>query len=209
MKGSYMTKAIVSVAISSAKHKTSDYFEWQGPTYCRVTPGIYTAVATKYQGPDWLKNYQRWSIRLEFSLLDDPDVLVSRFMSLGEKSDKPSGGRNSDYFKAWVMANGEMPKKGERMLPERFLEGQIYRIMVEDAVKNPDQTAKGDAEKYSRVTKILSVERASSNLSIFQSGIKESPNQANQPNQGARPSLRDAPGPVKVIEFAPAGRGQS
>ena len=78
------------------------------------------------------------------------------------------------------------------MYPEVFLEGQIYEVEVEDCRKNADEGMKADAEVYSRVTKILAVDRwptesVNQNSKNQESRIMQSPNQAiNQLRLAAR-----------------------
>ena len=55
---------------------------WTGATYTRVALGVYSVVGRKSQGPEWVRRYQRWSLRIEFELLDDSQ-LASRFFNLG------------------------------------------------------------------------------------------------------------------------------
>ena len=166
---------------------------WDGVTYSRVPPGIYDGVGCGVQGPEWCRAYRRWSLRIEFALLSE-DVRVSRFFNLGSDPLKPVVGRQSIYFKWWTAANGELPRRGQKMLPDVFLEGQVFRLEVEDARMDAEQQAKHDAEVYSRVGRLHGVCRAqTSSLSIVQSGIIPSPNQAI--NQSSRPPGRKAKKP--------------
>jgi hypothetical protein len=40
--------------------------------------------------------------------------------------------RRGNYSKAWTLANGELPRKGQLMSPDVFLEGQIFMVEVKD-----------------------------------------------------------------------------
>ena len=149
---------------------------WQGSNYTHVTPGTYTATGSGHQGPEWCRQFHRWSIRIQFELLDGSGS-VSRFFNMGSNADSPAIGRNSLYFKAWTLANGEMPRRGQAMSPEVFCEGQIFEIRVEDARLDSQQKDKGESEIYSRVAELISARRAqSSNHSIIQSVNQESSN---------------------------------
>lgn len=132
---------------------------WNGVELPRVHPGNYKAICTGWQGPEWVRPFRRWSVRLEFRLLTE-DAAVSAFFNLGANQLKPDIGRRSRYFAAWCAANGEMPKKGERMPLDVFTEpGLLYLVRVEDATKDSKDTLKPQAMIYSRVTEILEVER--------------------------------------------------
>jgi hypothetical protein len=192
---------------ASATHNLT----WNGVTYCRVIPGTYDVVGRAVQGPEWCRAYRRWSIRIEFALLAEEGV-VSRFFNMGSDPEKPHIGRQSLYFKWWTAANGELPLRGQKMTPEVFFEGQVFTVAVEDATADVDKNAKHDAEVYSKVTVLQGVSLPqSSNRSIFQSGIIQSPNQAI--NQSSKPLPSEARNKnsgtmTKTLSFASAGRGK-
>lgn len=132
---------------------------WEGINLPRVAPGIYQAVCVAWQGPQWVRAFQRWCLRLEFSLLADGS-LVSRFYNLGNNKLRKSHGRRSLFYAVWCLANGEPPRKGQRMTLGTFTEaGLIYTVRVADSVKNEKGEHKPGALVYSRVTDILRVER--------------------------------------------------
>lgn len=131
---------------------------WDGADLPRVNPGEYLATFAGSQGPEWCRQYRRWSLRLEFVLLDSGQC-VSAFFNFGNDPEGPRIGRKSRYFSVWAQANGELPRKGQQMGMETFREGQIYTVRVEDAGKLGTGENKTDAEIYSRVTEILKVER--------------------------------------------------
>jgi hypothetical protein len=141
----------------------------------------------------WLRRYRRWSLRIEFELLDDCQR-VSRFFNFGANPEKPESRRGSHYFKWWTAANGELPRRGQSMSPEVFFEGQVFRVSVEDASNDGEQQAKEDSEIYSRVTLLHEVSRPQSsnhesfNQIITNQAIIQSPNQAI--NQSSRPPPR-------------------
>ena len=62
---------------------------WEGVDYPRVSPGVYQVIGNGVvQGPVWLRNYLRWSIRIEFTLLSG-EGYVSRFFNLGSNRAGP------------------------------------------------------------------------------------------------------------------------
>ena len=54
-------------------------------------------------------------------------------LQLRHGSRGPKIARGGNYFKAWTLANGEFPRKGQPMSPEVFQEGQIYTVEVKDS----------------------------------------------------------------------------
>jgi hypothetical protein len=129
---------------------------WDGAEYPHVKPGIYQAVCVALQGPEYVRRYQRYSLRLEFSLLDD-GTAVSLFLNF---SDGKVPGSQSNYFKYWSMANGETPIRGQHMSPQIFTEpGLLYSIRVEDARTDSKGEAKPEVLVYSRVSEILKAVR--------------------------------------------------
>jgi hypothetical protein len=91
----------------------------------------------------------------------DDGTAISGFFNMGSDPAMPQPqGRRSRFYAAWCMANGEMPRKGQEMRLETFLEpGLIYLVRVQDAIKDSKDELKPDALIYSRVTEILKVER--------------------------------------------------
>ena len=160
---------------------------WRGADYARVPAGRYQAIATRHQGPEWVRPFSRWSLLVEFELLND-GALVCAFYNFGNNRGGPEVMRRGNYFKAWTLANGELPRKGQQMSPDVFLEGQIFTVEVKDSRKDAAEKEKADAEIYSKVTAILKIEAGRNPESINQkSGIMQSPNQAiNQSGLASR-----------------------
>ncbi len=132
---------------------------WQGVDLPRIPQGDYRAACVGWQGPEWVRSYRRWSLRLEFSLLED-GTLVSAFFNMGCDAIQPHIGRHSRFYAAWCLANGEAPYRGQQMALEAFTEpGLLYMVRVEDATKDGKDGVKPDALIYSRVTEILRIER--------------------------------------------------
>ena len=132
---------------------------WQGADLPRIPPGDYQAVCIGWQGPEWVRAFRRWSLRLEFCLLTD-STLISGFYNLGSDAQKPHIGRRSRFYAVWSLANGEAPRKGQQMALEAFTDpALLYLVRVADATKDGKDEAKPEALIYSRVTEILKIER--------------------------------------------------
>jgi hypothetical protein len=146
-------------AEKASSSNDSPSLTWQGADLPRVSPGDYQAVCVAWQGPQWIRAFRRWSLRLEFSLFED-GTLVSAFFNLGSDPEKPHIGRRTRYYTVWCLANGEAPRKGQQMPPSTFIEaGLLYLVRVADCLKDGKEAVKPDALVYSRVTEVLKVER--------------------------------------------------
>lgn len=128
---------------------------WRGAEYPMFPAGRYTVRGVRIQGPMWLHSYRRWSLRVEFALIDEP-ASVSAFFNFGDDRSGCKVGRQSRFYKAWVIAKGEHPKRGEEMSPELFLEGQIFEVDVEECKRDAHGNSKQPAEAYSRIVRIVS-----------------------------------------------------
>jgi hypothetical protein len=169
---------------------------WDGPEYVRVSPGRYDAVATRYQGPQWVRRYRRWSLMIEFELLCE-SKRVGAFFNMGNNPARSHTGPQSRYFRAWAMANGGRPLPKQMLDPNVFLDGQIFEVEVTDSGTDADGQTKEDALIYSRVTEVLSIKfRNDTNHPVRQSSqstdsrnheseIMQSRNQEST-NQGGR-----------------------
>ena len=134
---------------------------WQGATRPRIKPGDYTATCKGFQGPEWIRQFGRWGLRLEF-VLDPDDQAVSAFYSLGENRDAPTIGVRSKFFRVWALANGAPPCHGEQMSYEKLADPSLsYTVRVSDCKTDDENQVKEDALVYSRVDAVLSVERIS------------------------------------------------
>jgi hypothetical protein len=139
--------------------KDSPSLMWQGADLPRVSPGDYQAVCIGWQGPEWVRAFRRWSLRLEFSLLAER-IAVSVFYNFGDDPAKPHIGRRSRFYAVWSQANGEAPRKGQQMTLETFTDPSLlYLVRVADCLKDGKDADKPDALIYSRVTEILKIER--------------------------------------------------
>ncbi len=130
---------------------------WRGPDYPLLTPGKYQVRGVTIQGPVWVRSFHRWSLRIEFALTMEPGS-VSAFYNFGDDKEAKRIGRQSRYYKAWVVANGGHPYKGEVMTPDVFMDGQFFEVEVENCDKDSEGNPKPDAEVYSRITRIISAQ---------------------------------------------------
>lgn len=115
--------------------------------YDRIEPGVYTAycrLARTYRDP----GYRRWTCLLVFDVfaagLMDVVARVPLWLNLGS-GEEPHAGRRRRYFREWVRANGEPPKRQDRLSPRVFT-GRMAHVRVGDTT--------GDAS-YSTVQEIL------------------------------------------------------
>ena len=74
-------------------------------------------------------------------------------MNMGDNRGRPRAGRDSNYYKAWKLANGGPPRKGEAMDPKIFL-GRFFRVRVEDCGKDSNDKDKTNEEVYSHITEL-------------------------------------------------------
>jgi hypothetical protein len=173
---------------------------WKGADYTRVPEGRYQAVAIRSQGPEWIRRFARWSMLVEFELLDDGSR-VCGFYNFGNDRAGWKIARGGNYFKAWTLANGELPCKGQAMSPEIFMEGQVFTVEVKDSRRNADETEKADPEMYSKVVGIISVDsKPNLESGISQSEIKNQKSTNQAINQSGLASSE------KLTSFASAGR---
>ncbi len=143
------------------EQKNTPALVWEGAERPRIRPGEYTARCTGYQGPQWVRAFGRWGLRLDF-VLEPEEQAVSLFYSLGEDRNAFRFGTRSKYFKDWVRANGGPPKRGQEMSPAVLVNPEIgYTVHVGDAVKDSEGALKDGALVYSRIDKILTVKRPS------------------------------------------------
>ena len=84
----------------------------------------------------------------------DPEREVYGFLNLGT-AEKPEAGRGSKYWRAWVIANGDMPKK-RQVLSVRVFVGKVFLARIGDVEKNMHGTEHSEPERYSVVQEILS-----------------------------------------------------
>lgn len=125
---------------------------WSGKEYPRYDPGEYDVRCNEVQGPAWIKQYQRWSIRLECHFLTE-DGLVSGFLNLGNNPRQPHPGKRSYYARLWIQANQDLPNAGE-MPPEIFI-GKFFRVRIEDATRDSKGKLLPPALVYSKIVEFI------------------------------------------------------
>jgi hypothetical protein len=84
----------------------------------------------------------------------DPEREVCWFLNLGTEA-KPKAGRGSNYWRAWVIANGEMPRK-RQILSVRIFVGKNFLVRIGDVEKRMDGGEHSEIEKYSVIQEIIS-----------------------------------------------------
>jgi hypothetical protein len=130
---------------------------WTKDPYPRLNAGRHMVRVVDLQGPEWVRAYRRWSLRLECIVVDE-GVAVSAFFNFGTNRNAPSTpGRQSKYFKAWVVANGDPPRKGEPLDWNIFV-GKYFTVEVADCTRDSNDREKSDAEIYSRITEFVRLE---------------------------------------------------
>jgi len=115
--------------------------------------GLLEVRPTKIQGPEWVRAFRRWSLRIECNTVDEPGE-VSAFFNMGSDPTRPKIGRQSNYYKAWVLANGGAPMKGEEMSPDVFLH-KYFRVRIGQSTKDKSGADKPEAEVYSKITEFV------------------------------------------------------
>ena len=82
---------------------------WDGEEYPRIDGGLRMVRAHKIQGPQWVKAYGRWSLRIEFHTMDERGT-VSLFLNLGTNRKQPKvPGRKSNFYRYWTLASKRRP----------------------------------------------------------------------------------------------------
>ncbi len=121
--------------------------------YPRYEPGEYEVRCTEakyYRDP----RFRRLVCRLRCVLITDPEREVYGFLNLGTEA-KPQAGRGSNYWKAWVIANGEAPRK-RQVLSVRAFVSKIFLVRIGDVEKRMDGVEHSELEKYSVIQEIIS-----------------------------------------------------
>ena len=121
--------------------------------YPRHEPGEYEVRCTEakiYPDP----RFRRLVCRLRCVLMIDPEREVFCFLNLGTGG-KPKAGRGSKYRRAWVIANGAVPRK-RQVLSARVFVNKIFLVRVGTVEKNMDGTEHLEQERYSTIQEILS-----------------------------------------------------
>src|SRR5882762_7763188 len=95
---------------------------WENEPYAVTDDGRLLVRVVAIQGLDWIRQYQRWSVRLECEGVYEA-LSVSLFINLGSDPSGPRAeGRQSKFYRHWSMAKGGPPKKGQSMGWDIFLD---------------------------------------------------------------------------------------
>jgi hypothetical protein len=119
-------------------------------SFPRYEPGEYDVCCSAvriYRDP----RFRRWVCRLDCHFLTE-SAEVCGFLNMGA-NENPSAGRGSEYWRVWVMAKGEQPRRGR--LPKTMLVGKFFRVRIEDTVLRYDQRVHSEAARYSTIKKFL------------------------------------------------------
>lgn len=105
----------------------------------------------------WDKQFKRWVCAVQFDVLDSSLLEViaqlTWFLNLGSR-EKPKANRRSNYWAAWLKANGGPPKRRDR-ITQRIFEGRYAVVKVEDTRKNHRQIAITADDCYSVIRDVL------------------------------------------------------
>ncbi len=143
----------------------------------RIEPGKYRArsvSSTVYQD----RGFKRWVCLVLFDILDDSLVdvraRVGWFLNLGSGT-APRSGRRSNYWSAWVKANGSPPNRRDRLSP-RVFQGRFATVLIEDTRQNHRTRIMSEDERYSVVRDVLCWEtgRTSAHENGFNKSLKSS-----------------------------------
>jgi hypothetical protein len=122
----------------------------------RLEPGEYPAYsrsARVYRD----RQFKRWVCAVQFDLFEESLMNVMArltwYLNLGSK-ETPHAGRRTNYWAAWVKANGGPPKRRDRISDNVFV-GRQAVVRVEDTGKNHRQIAVSADESYSVIRDVV------------------------------------------------------
>ena len=106
--------------------------------YPRIAPGEYQAVSKRAR-VYFDKSFRRHVCCVWFSILNDAGTVVIAklpwFLNLSD-GPQPWAGRRSNYWQAWIKANGgRSPLRRDRLTP-RVFEQRAARVLVADTKMN-------------------------------------------------------------------------
>src|SRR5207245_3692367 len=96
--------------------------------------------------------FRRHVARLKFRLVPEGGI-VFVFLNLGN-GEKPKATRGSEYRRAWIIANGEQPRKRQTLSKRVFID-KIFRVRIDDVKKRHDGREHPDAAVYSTVKEVI------------------------------------------------------
>ncbi len=130
-------------------------------SYDRIPPGEYSAFCRSvsvYRDSAW----RRWLCASQWDIVDvsrtNTLAQLTKFFNLGESKNPKATSRRSNYWRAWVDANGgRPPTRGQKMSPNIFLR-RFARVTVIDVEKDFNGHALSGAEVYSVISRIVTWE---------------------------------------------------
>lgn len=145
--------------MSGKKHlqnSVSSILVFDGKEYPRLDCGLREVRVREIQGPEWVRPYRRWSLRVGCHMLDEPGE-VSAFFNLGSDPSRPSmgKGRQSKIYKLVKLALGRAPRRGEKVDFNLLLVDKCFVVRIEDCKHDSDGQAKDEGEVYSRITEFV------------------------------------------------------
>jgi hypothetical protein len=153
--------------------KAQPDIQWQFAP--RLVPGEYRAIS-RHHSVYFDGQFRRHICAVQFDVLNDVGLeIIGRctwYLNLGSK-DLPRCGRRSNYWQAWVKANGGAPKRDDRLSP-RIFEGRNAVVRIEDTTKTFRQEPTELGTNYSVVRDVISWETGSTNHSNHTS--RQAPN---------------------------------
>jgi hypothetical protein len=123
----------------------------------RILPGNYPAIS-RTASIYFDKPFKRWVCAVHFDLFSDSSITeniarLTWFLSLGSRS-KPRAGRRSNYWAAWIKANGALPKRDDRLSP-RIFSRRLAIVRVEDTAKTHDGRNVEPQQAYSVIRDVI------------------------------------------------------
>jgi hypothetical protein len=117
--------------------------------YPHIKPGVYDAEVLS-AGISLDRRYHRWVCALKFRVVPDGITLFG-FLNCGSGEKPRAGGRRSAFFRAWSIANGSAPHRGQVMSPRAF-KNKLFQIRIGNVLSDYLQRAQSP---YSVVREII------------------------------------------------------
>jgi hypothetical protein len=103
------------------------------------------------------KGFRRWVCAVQFDILDGSLINVlarlTWYLNLGSGKN-PRAGRRSNFWSAWVQANGGPPRRRDRLTP-RVFEARHATVLVTDTTKTHNSGEVSAVESYSVVRAVV------------------------------------------------------
>jgi hypothetical protein len=118
----------------------------------RVEPGPYEARCIDAPPFYFDRGFKRWVQPLTFELHPNREVLHA-FLNMG-RGTQPHAGTRSNFFKAWVIAKGRPPRRGNELTTDVFI-SQLFEVDVQDVTTDCEGREKAEPLIYSRVARVV------------------------------------------------------